>query len=82
MTVHESSTLEDSIKEIAAEVFLLSREEISEDMSPEDIDAWDSFGQLNLVSSIEERYSITFEVEEIFQIVSIKSIIDLVSKKI
>lgn len=41
-----------------------------------DIDGWDSIHQLMIISGLEEKYSIHFSEDDVFDMVSIGNIID------
>ena len=70
------------IFQVISETFELPLQDIREELMPIDIHKWDSLGQLNLVNAIERKFNIFFETEDIFKIISIKSIVDLVNEKV
>ena len=51
------------------------------DMTPSDIEIWDSLLQLTLICNIEEEFDIVLEIEEIFTIFKIGDIYNLLNKK-
>ena len=55
---------------------------IEEDHTPDDIEDWDSLGQLKLINNLEEELGILFTMEEIFQILAIKDIYKIIQKKL
>ena len=59
---------------IISEIFKIPVEEISEELGPEDIEEWDSLGQMNLVSALEDNLQIELEVDEIFSILCVDDI--------
>tara|TARA_B000000477_G_scaffold120980_1_gene123046 strand:- start:35 stop:277 length:243 start_codon:yes stop_codon:yes gene_type:complete len=59
---------------IISETFKISAQDIKGDLGPENIQEWDSLGQMTLVSAIEEQLQIELEVEEIFSILCIDDI--------
>ena len=69
------------LEEIIAKVFELDISKIKKEMTPLDIEMWDSLSQLNLISSIENEFQIKFEIDEIFTVLKIGDIYDLLSKK-
>ena len=71
----------DKLKEIIAAVFELDPSEISMEMTPESIETWDSLSQLTLINDIEEEFEIILEIEEIFSILKIGDVFDLLTKK-
>jgi len=58
----------DDIRRIFAETFKVPTETVSADMSPETIDAWDSFGHMRLITAIEAQLSIRLTMEQILAI--------------
>ena len=69
------------LEEIIAKNFELDPSQIKKEMTPADIETWDSLSQLNLISSIEKEFQIKFEIDEIFTVMKIGDIYDLLSKK-
>ncbi len=74
--------IEQKVKELVANTFNLGVEEIAKDSGPENISEWDSFGQMNLVTLIEDEFGFQFDFEEIFRIYDTESLINLVEDKI
>ena len=69
------------LEEIIAKVFELDISKIKKEMTPLDIEMWDSLSQLNLVSSIEKEFQIKLEIDEIFTVTKIGDLYNLLSKK-
>ena len=69
------------LEEIIAKVFELDISQIEKEMTPADIEMWDSLSQLDLISTIEKEFQIKFEFDEIFTVVKIGDIYNLLSKK-
>ncbi len=69
------------LEEIIAKVFELDISKIKKEMTPLDIETWDSLSQLNLISAIEKEFQIKLEIDEIFTVMKIGDIYDLLSKK-
>ena len=67
--------------EIVAETFDIETDEIDDAKGPDDIESWDSLGQLRLISAIENHYLITFEFGEMFEIMTIGDIKRILVKK-
>jgi acyl carrier protein len=74
--------MKEKIKEIIADVFDIEIKKVKENMSQKNTETWDSLKHLNLIVSIEEEYSISFEPEEISDMNDFKAIINIVKKKI
>jgi len=69
------------LEEIIAKVFEIDISKIKKEMTPADIETWDSLSQLNLISAIEKEFQIKLEIDEIFTVMKIGDIYDLLSKK-
>ena len=69
------------LEEIIANVFELDPTEIKKEMTPKDIETWDSLSQLDLLSTIEKEFKIKLEFSEIFTVMKIDDIYKLLSKK-
>tara|TARA_B100000745_G_scaffold215586_1_gene143255 strand:+ start:1385 stop:1612 length:228 start_codon:yes stop_codon:yes gene_type:complete len=69
------------LEEIIANIFELDASQIKKEMTPSDIETWDSLSQLNLISAIEKEFQIKLEIDEIFTVMKIGDIYSLLSKK-
>ena len=67
---------------IVAETFEIPLEDVSLDTAPSNTSAWDSFGQMALALNVEKAFNFVLEFEEIFEIVSTQTLVDLVKEKI
>ena len=72
---------EDKVKEIVSETFKISRADILMDMTPDDIELWDSLGQLMLINNLEKEFNVIFELDEIFEIISIADVLTILKRK-
>ena len=69
------------LEEIIANIFELDPSQIKKEMTPADIETWDSLSQLNLISTIEKEFQIKLEIDEIFTVMMIGDIYEILSKK-
>lgn len=69
------------IEEIFKDVFDDSSLIVSEKLSTENIDYWDSLNHINLLSAIQQEFHIAFELNEIHELKNIGAIIDSILKK-
>ena len=53
---------------------------ITDDLSLDSLESWDSLGHVNLLMGIQMEFSIKFSIEEMQAIKSVKDIIQLVQK--
>ena len=72
--------MKEKVIEIMKDV--LETEDISLNTSQENCDNWNSLRHLNLVSELEEAFNMEFEPEQIADMHSVNSIIDIVQKKL
>ena len=69
------SRLKDVFKEI------LDEPDINDDSTITNTEKWDSSGHVALILALEDRFGITFEDEEIIELISIKAIEDALGKR-
>ncbi len=72
--------MEERVKKIMADVFLLDISEINENSSPDSIPQWDSIGHLNLVTAIEEEFGIKIEDDQITQMLNFKLVVEIIKE--
>ena len=74
--------MKDEVKSIMAKVFKTNIVKITEDLKQQDVSFWDSLRHLNLVVELEEKFSITFEPEEITDMVTFPKVMHYIDKKL
>lgn len=57
-----------------AELFGVDPGSVTATTGADDVDGWDSMGHLVLIQTVEERYRITLEMKEMFEIVDAESL--------
>jgi acyl carrier protein len=62
--------MEDKIKKVMSDVFGIHVSQINDESTPDNIENWDSFNQMNLIVSLEEEFGITFTDDEIVEMIS------------
>ncbi len=67
---------------IISKTFSVPEDSLNVNSGPEDINLWDSLGQLNLISNIEEHFGLTFDYDELFEVISVESIINILQRKL
>ena len=77
----------DNMKEQVKQIFLqvfdeLKPEEFSFDKKQPDYERWDSFAHMQLISEIENKMGITFDMEEVVGIESATDIVKLIEEAI
>ena len=69
------------LHEIFAEVMEVPADEVTPSLGPEDVERWDSLGQLALIEAVERHFGVRFEVEEVFEIFTVGDIERLLGSK-
>ena len=73
--------MNDKLAKILSEVFNIKADQLSENLTRDQITSWDSLRQMDLVNSLEEGFELVFEMEDIFKMNSIQSIIEVLKLK-
>ena len=74
--------MEKKIKKLMANIFEINVQDISNNMSPTDIDNWDSLRHLMLIVDLENEFQIKFNDDELVSLVDFATICQIISKKI
>ncbi len=72
--------MESLVKEIIARVLNIDVAQVTDDLSSGDIPEWDSVGNLAIINTIEQELDIEFPLDVLFDLTSVRSIIDEVTK--
>lgn len=72
--------METQVKQIIARVLNVSLDIITDDLSAGDIPEWDSVGNLAIISTIEQELDVEFPLEDLFDLTSVKTIVDEVNQ--
>ena len=67
--------------EFISETFTIEKDNISLETSPGDFPEWDSLGHLNLLTGLEEKFNISFDMEETMSIQSIQDLKNTLESK-
>jgi acyl carrier protein len=52
------------------------------DMTPDEVPAWDSMGHVELASSLERTFGLTFDIDDLMEMESVKAIVKIVQAKL
>ena len=72
--------MEQQVKEIIAKVLNVEIGVITDSLSSGDIPQWDSVGHLAIISTIEQELNIEFPLEDLFDLTSVRSLVDEVNQ--
>lgn len=70
----------EKLRTIIAKALNVEPEIISETLAMEDIEAWDSMGNMAIIAAIEENLGIEFPIEDLFELNSVPSLIEEIEK--
>ena len=70
-----------NLEDLIAEVLYVESSTINDESGPENIEAWDSLGHINIITAIEDEFDIEIEPEEIAEISKVRDIKTLLTKK-
>jgi acyl carrier protein len=62
--------------------FDVDPQSISLETTPGDIPAWDSMGHLALVSSLEQAFGLSFDVDEVMEMENVRQIFRIVQSRL
>lgn len=65
---------------IFCETFGVTQEELNGDFTNQSVEAWDSIGHMNLISSIEEEFDVMLDGDDIMNFVSYTAGIEILKK--
>lgn len=73
-------SLFDEVQQILATTLDVRPETITLETSQETLAIWDSLAQINLITALESRYDVEFEVEEFAEVNSVQAIVAYLEK--
>jgi len=68
------------LKKILAKVLEVGEDEITKETSPNNVENWDSFNALMLVSELENEFNVKFTMDEVRQIKNVGDIMKILNK--
>jgi acyl carrier protein len=71
-----------NLDEIVCEVLKIELDDLSDDLSYNNIRSWDSLTQFELISRLEREFKVSFEIDEILKIVTIGDIRSILNAKL
>lgn len=74
--------INEKINKILADILDLDDDRISEDLTPETAENWDSMNHLRLVTAIEQEFSISLSMNDIQSIQNVSKLRELVHQHI
>ena len=71
----------DDLGKIFEETFAYDTRRFSAATVPDDVKKWDSIGHMNMVATMEEKFGLQFEVDEIMEMIDVKKILEILASK-
>jgi acyl carrier protein len=75
------SSVTERLRVVVARTFRLPIEQVDDATTPAAVAAWDSLGQLDLVTALEQEFSVEFGVEEIMLMNSVGQIRSVLERR-
>jgi acyl carrier protein len=66
-----------TVEEVVARVFGVDPGTLDSASSPESVEGWDSMGHVNLVAALEAAFSVSIDIGDAMEMVSVKRIREL-----
>ena len=71
----------EEIKSIIAQVMSIDINDVLDEASPENTSNWDSIRHMELLTKLEQAYSVKFDVDEMIEMMSLPAIIETLKRK-
>ncbi len=72
----------EDLREIVSRVFNIEKSNVTNDLSREKTEEWDSLNHLLLISQIEEELGLEFTTQEVIHINTFRDLTEIVSRKV
>lgn len=76
-----SDTIVSKLISVAADFLKVDSSRLELDSGPGDLPSWDSFAQVGLISEVETKFDVAFDVEEITMFETLRDIHDAILMK-
>ena len=77
----DQARIYEDLTEIFNDVFMRDDMKLTPELSAKDVDGWDSFKQIEIMVSVEERFGIKLNTREIDGLKNVGDLAEVVSKK-
>lgn len=74
--------MEERVKAIMADIFMIDPSEIRRGTSMENLPQWDSLAQIDLIAALEEEFGVTFEVEDFERMTEFSLVVESLAEKV
>ncbi|MCZ6681659.1 MAG: acyl carrier protein [Planctomycetota bacterium] len=66
--------------ETVAAILQLQVDDVTDEISPENTDTWDSLNQINLISALEQEFGVTLPIDSLEAVDSVAALKDLLAQ--
>lgn len=74
--------MNEEIRKFVADTLGVAIKDVTDEVEIGDLDNWDSIHQLMIVSGLEEKYGIHYDEDDIFDMTSVGTIIEVTMRKL
>jgi acyl carrier protein len=78
----ENHQISEKLTEIFQDVFVNPNLELSESLTANDVDNWDSLTHMILITEIETRFSIKFKLKDLNKMKNVGDLMEIISLKL
>jgi len=75
------STMTERLRAVVARTFRMRVEQVDDATTPAGVSAWDSLGQIDLVTALEQEFSVEFGLDEIMLMNSVGEIRSVLERR-
>jgi acyl carrier protein len=69
--------MKERVHKIFSQIMNVPMEQLNEETSPDNIKAWDSLMQMNLVLALEEEFGVVFTEDQIVEMLNLQLIVEI-----
>lgn len=77
----ERTKIISEVKQILIHILQHERFNMKEELTASDVDGWDSLTHMNIITKIEETFSIRFKLKELNKLKNMGTLIELIQSK-
>jgi acyl carrier protein len=77
----KSDEIRNKLGDIAREVFDDEGLQVTDMLSREDVESWDSLGHIRLIAAVEEAFQMSFTIDEIEGVNSVGQIVKVIAER-
>ncbi|WP_319502715.1 acyl carrier protein [uncultured Draconibacterium sp.] len=78
----EKTKIKSEVKQILINILQHERFDMRDDLTASDVDGWDSLNHMNIITEIEETFSIRFKLRELNKLKNMGTLIELIQTKL